>query len=237
MKSHHIRIPNYDMPIRFRPWFLVFTVIIIILLAFLGFTKFSQSLPLNDKLLHFLCFSLATGVFYFIFDVEEHAKRIWFWKHSPLIFTLFLCFLCGGILSEFVQSALPYKEFQIGDIIANLLGSSVGLCASYYMERYYRRRREIARLYQPLNLDSAYDQDDEEEELYNTQLLPMHHQNAMTQPKANKGKSVHFKDVWDEQEELFGIGSDTDEEAEASVAASNGHKPSKGRSYHTAVHP
>jgi hypothetical protein len=78
-------------------------------------------------------------------------------------------------------------------------------------------------------LDSVYDQDDEEEELYNTQLLPMHHRNAVAQPKANKGKSVHFKDVWDEQEELFGIGSDGDEEAEVSVGASNGHKPSKGR--------
>lgn len=52
----------------------------------------------------------------------------------------------------------------------------------------------------------------------------------MTQPKTNKGKSVHFKDVWDEREELFGIGSDTDEEAEVSVGASNGHKPSKASS-------
>ena len=42
-----------------------------VLLAFLGFTNFSRSLPLNDKLLHFLCFCVATGVFYFIFDVEE----------------------------------------------------------------------------------------------------------------------------------------------------------------------
>ena len=40
-------------------------------LAFLGFTNFSHALPLNDKLLHFLCFMVATGVFYFIFDVEE----------------------------------------------------------------------------------------------------------------------------------------------------------------------
>ena len=50
---------------------MVFTCAIMILLAMLGFTNFSRSLPLNDKLLHFICFSIATGVFYFIFDVEE----------------------------------------------------------------------------------------------------------------------------------------------------------------------
>jgi hypothetical protein len=42
-----------------------------VMLAFLGFTNFSHALPLNDKLLHFICFALATGVFYFIVDVEE----------------------------------------------------------------------------------------------------------------------------------------------------------------------
>jgi hypothetical protein len=41
------------------------------ILALLGFTNFSRALPLNDKVLHFLCFSIATAVFYFIVDVEE----------------------------------------------------------------------------------------------------------------------------------------------------------------------
>jgi hypothetical protein len=35
------------------------------------------------------------------------------------------------------------KEFQIGDVVANLLGSSVGLYISYYLEKYYRHRREV----------------------------------------------------------------------------------------------
>lgn len=149
MKSHHLRIPKYEMPIRFRPvitmihasynlfvhpwlqWFLVFTCFIMVVLAFLGFTNFSRSLPLNDKLLHFLCFCIATGVFYFIIDVEEcvckllryhhiylnfyhnirSVRRIWFWRHSAIIFTGFTCFFCGGILSEFVQAALPVSLF------------------------------------------------------------------------------------------------------------------------------
>lgn len=148
MKSHHVRIPKYEMPIRLRPvittipllhsfvqepslqWFLVFTCFIMLVLAFLGFTNFSRSLPLNDKLLHFLCFCIATAVFYFIIDVEEcvvycygikistqfyyndrSSRRIWFWRHSALIFTGFTCFFCGGILSEFVQAALPVQFF------------------------------------------------------------------------------------------------------------------------------
>lgn len=50
---------------------MAFTCLIMALLAFLGFTNFSRALPLNDKILHFLCFGVATGVFYFIIDVEE----------------------------------------------------------------------------------------------------------------------------------------------------------------------
>jgi hypothetical protein len=45
-----------------------------VLLAFLGFTDFSRALSLNDKLLHFLCFMIATGVFYFIVDIEEYVS-------------------------------------------------------------------------------------------------------------------------------------------------------------------
>ncbi|KAJ7111577.1 hypothetical protein C8R43DRAFT_158050 [Mycena crocata] len=211
MKSYRVRIPKYEnLPVRLRPWFLIFTCVVMITLAFLGFTNFSRSLPLNDKALHFLCFGIATGVFYFIFDVEEDARRIWFWRHSALIFTAFVCFFCGGILSEFVQSMLPYKEFQFGDVVANLLGSSVGLLASYHMERYYRKRREIARLYQPLDTDYMSDLEDDDDPLAGTQLLPTHH--AASAPKGGQHKSTRITDVWDEREEFFGIGGDSDDE-------------------------
>ncbi|KAK0225865.1 hypothetical protein IW262DRAFT_716048 [Armillaria fumosa] len=208
MKSYHVRIPKYDMPIRLRPYFFVFTCIIMVLLALLGFTNFSRALPLNDKLLHFLCFCVATGVFYFIFDVEEDARRIWFWRHSGLIFTAVVCFFCGGILSEIVQSLLPYKEFQLGDVVANLLGSSLGLWSAYYMEKYYRHRREIARLYRPLDTEPLSDEDDDDP-LRGTQLLPTH--NTQT-AKGGKQTATRMTDVWDEQEELFGIGDDSDDD-------------------------
>ncbi|KAJ7905567.1 hypothetical protein B0H14DRAFT_2660746 [Mycena olivaceomarginata] len=202
MKSHRVRIPKYEhLPIRLRPWFLLFTTLVMFVLAFLGFTNFSRSLPLNDKALHFLCFGLATG----------DQRRVWFWRNSALIITGFVCFFCGGILSEFVQSMLP----------ANLLGSSVGLFASYHMERYYRKRREvrllnqplifithpsqIARLYQPLDAGSMSDLEDEDD---GVQLLPTH----AAAPKGGQKGVTRLTDVWDEREELFDIGGDSEDE-------------------------
>ncbi|KAI0766511.1 hypothetical protein BC629DRAFT_1292960 [Irpex lacteus] len=219
MRSHHLKIPVYDVPLRFRPWFVLFTSLVMITLAFLGFTNFAHALPINDKLLHFFCLMLATGIFYFIFDVEEDAKRIWFWRYAPLISTGIVCFFFGGILSEVVQSLLPYKEFQMGDVIANLLGSSLGLYIAYHLERYYRHRREVRFLlllpvYFPLLLS---DEDEDYDLEAGTQLLPTHttdvNVNTMTNNGNNGGKPTapvkgksRLGNVWDESEELFDIG-------------------------------
>jgi len=185
-----------------------------LLLAMLGFTNFSRSLPLNDKLLHFICFCIATAVFYFIFDVEEDSRRIWFWRHAGLIFTAIVCFFFGGIVSEFVQSMLPSKEFQFGDIVANLLGSAIGLYVAYYLERYYRYRREISRLYRPLHSDYLSESDEED----STQLLPSHYipTNSNSKPNTANSKLNHnnLSDVWDEREEIFGVGDDSDDEGD-----------------------
>ncbi|CDO69211.1 hypothetical protein BN946_scf185042.g113 [Trametes cinnabarina] len=205
------------MPLRFRPWFVVFTCVILIVLALLGFTNFSHALPLNDKLLHFLCMALATGVFYFIFDVEEDARRIWFWRSAPLIFSGIVCFFFGGIISEIVQSMLPYKEFQAGDIAANLLGSTLGLYIAYHLERYYRHRREISRLYQPLDTDGL-SEDEQDSDVDATQLLPLYHEPRRPSKPNRAGaarKAVRIADVWDEREELFDIGDESDEDEEA----------------------
>ena len=98
---------------------------------------------------------------YRLSSLSSDARRIWFWRYSPVIFTGFVCFFAGGIVSEIVQSMLPvcplppifgpsrliltpqYKEFQIWDVVANLLGSSVGLYIAYHLEKYYRHRREV----------------------------------------------------------------------------------------------
>lgn len=40
-------------------------------------------------------------------NAARDARRVWFWRESPLIFTGVFCFFLGGIVSEFVQSMLP----------------------------------------------------------------------------------------------------------------------------------
>lgn len=180
-----------------------------IILAFLGLTNFSRSLPLNDKLLHFMCLGIATGVFYFIFDVEEDARRIWFWRHSGLIFTAITCFFFGGLVSEIIQSLLPHKRFDFGDVVANVLGSSVGLYTSYHLEKHYRSRREISRLYRPLDTEDLCEENSDDDTPIGTQLLPLFHSQASTDTPKIKAYHVNrLGDVWDEREELFGIGGD-----------------------------
>lgn len=237
MKSYRFHVPKYNFPFRLRPWFLAFTCAAMVILALLGFRE--RALPLNDKLLHFFCFMIATGVFYFIIDIEESARRIWFWRYFNLIFSLFVCFFCGGILSEVVQSLLPYKEFQLGDVAANLLGSSLGLIVSFHFEKYYRYRREISRLYRPLENDSLSDFEDDLEVL-GTQLLPTHYSHGnsgSSYPQPATGRTampfgpdglgqerskkkpkgnVRFAapEVRNEREELFDIGEDSEDEYE-----------------------
>ena len=49
-------------------------------------------------------------------------------------------------VTAFLTFCLQYKEFQVGDVAANLLGSSLGLYIAYHLERYYRHRREVRHL-------------------------------------------------------------------------------------------
>ena len=55
----------------------------------------------------------------------------------------------GAVSSEFMQAALPYKEFQMGDIVANLFGACLGLYSAESLDRYRRSRQELSRLYLP----------------------------------------------------------------------------------------
>lgn len=75
---------------------------------------------------------------------------------------------------------------------------------------------QLSRLYQPLSATTPEYEDDGDEE-NEFQLLPTHHK---------KGKT-RLTDVWDEREELFGVGEDSDEEngREQNSNLSNVHAP------------
>jgi hypothetical protein len=94
----------------------------------------------------------------------------------------------------------------------------------------YQTSRQISRLYRPLSASSSslnLDFSDEDEES-GTQLLPLHNK-PDTPPSAlfpqntnKKGKgrarsgSLALADVWDEREDLFGVGDDDDENEDSS---------------------
>ncbi|CAE6419567.1 unnamed protein product [Rhizoctonia solani] len=218
MRSYKLRMPGkLDLPVRVRPSFIALTFIIMLLLSLLGFTNLAHDI-INDKLEHFLGLGTATALFYLIFDVEEDARRIWIWRHFSIIATLIMCFFFGGIVSEIVQSFFPNKTFQAGDIMVGQLTwvnrgiiwqvprlglsdaySPVVTAAAYMFERHHRHRREIARLYQPLNAGEPSPNSSEED-----LSLPLH-----TNPSKPKG-SARVGNVWDHnsREELFGIGED-----------------------------
>jgi len=188
-----------------------------IVLAILGFTNIANGWHVNDKVLHFVCLGFASGVFYFIFDVDEDARRIWFWRYSGLMASSFICLFLGGIVSEIVQSLLPYKRFEFGDVVANLLGASLGLYISFHIESYYRKRREIARLYKPLHDDGGASTDDEDET--GPLFSPTSQHPAASAPTAvsNHGRKssfppMQFKNVWDDRMDVFDIGDDEDDE-------------------------
>lgn len=88
----------------------------------------------NDKLLHCVTFFLLTIVFYWIIDTN---------RRRTLNLTLVVCTLGLGVGSEVLQALLPNgREFDLFDVVANVVGSlaGLGLC-SWYHKRMLERKR------------------------------------------------------------------------------------------------
>lgn len=157
-------------PVKIRPAFCIITVVNIIILAIIGFSRTSQSIILPKNLFHFFGFALITSLFYSIPDIEDSLKVIWYWNYFNEILTGFVCFFLGGFGSEFIQLFLPWKVFSWGDLLANELGCLTGYQLSRSLHRRYRSRLELSSLYEPLgasgsssrDLDLSSEQDDEE---------------------------------------------------------------------------
>ncbi|KAI3475893.1 hypothetical protein L1887_62653 [Cichorium endivia] len=139
-------------------------------------------------------------MFYMIWDVDEPARTSYLWRNASLILSAITCLLVGGIGSEIVQSLLPYKQFQIGDIVANLLGSSLGLWFSYHLEKRYRARRELERLYAPLDIEDYGDLLDDEDDGADLDPTPNPRSSLKTSSStAGANKKTRFAaDVWDD---------------------------------------
>ncbi|EAA30685.1 hypothetical protein GE21DRAFT_10436 [Neurospora crassa] len=110
---------------------------LLLLSAYAGLSSLHmpQGTLLNDKTLHFFVFFLLTVTFYWILDTTR--RRI-------LHLTLSVVTLGMGVGSEFVQAAIPNngREFDPYDILANLVGSllGLGLCGWYHKRMLERKR-------------------------------------------------------------------------------------------------
>ncbi|KAM0667924.1 hypothetical protein ACQRIT_002791 [Beauveria bassiana] len=110
-------------------------LLLLLLAAYAGLTKLQLGHLVNDKVLHFSTFFLLTVVFYWVVDTN---------RRRTINMTFIICTLILGVGSEFLQSFLPNdREFDIYDIVANLVGSLLGLgLCSWYHRRMLERRRQ-----------------------------------------------------------------------------------------------
>ncbi|KAH8904549.1 hypothetical protein BR93DRAFT_819139 [Coniochaeta sp. PMI_546] len=108
--------------------------LLLLLVGYAGLSSLQVDSLVNDKVLHFVTFFILTVVFYWIVDTN---------RRRTLNFTLVTCTLCLGVGSEFLQGFLPNgRDFDLYDILANIIGSlaGLGLC-SWYHKRMLERRR------------------------------------------------------------------------------------------------
>ncbi|PFH56378.1 hypothetical protein XA68_16597 [Ophiocordyceps unilateralis] len=110
-------------------------LLLLLAAAYAGLSTLQLGNFVNDKVLHTVTFFLLTVVFYWIVDTN---------RRRTLNMTLVVCTLILGVGSEFVQSFLPNdRDFDLYDIVANVVGSlaGLGLCSWYHRRMLERRRK------------------------------------------------------------------------------------------------
>ncbi|POR35911.1 Uncharacterized protein TPAR_03905, partial [Tolypocladium paradoxum] len=108
----------------------------LLLAGYAGLSSLQLGQYVNDKVLHLLIFFSLTVNFYWIFDTTR--RRI-------INMTLVVVTIVLGAGSEAMQGALPNgRNFDVYDIVANLVGSlaGLGLCSLYHKRMLERRRQK-----------------------------------------------------------------------------------------------
>jgi len=99
--------------LRMRNFYLILTVVMIILLFYFsvaGVSRGTKGAAYSDKLEHFLAYFLLSFLLYKTISQDKIA---------------FLAAGTYGLLLEFVQLALPYRNFSFSDIAVNYFASSL----------------------------------------------------------------------------------------------------------------
>jgi len=85
--------------------------------------------PAYDKILHFGTFGLLT----ILFALPRNARPLWFWL-------IFVPAVIGASL-ELMQLQIPFREADIFDWLADILGSFVSFIFILFINRVYANRK------------------------------------------------------------------------------------------------
>lgn len=112
-----------------RPWY--FVVLMVLMWAPLN----GLGVPLDNYILglradHLLHASVFIPCVFFLWDIISPKWFVW------------LCSAAIGLLSEGVQWLLPYRGFDINDLVANVIGVTLGMVVIILFRQAVRRRRQ-----------------------------------------------------------------------------------------------
>ncbi|KAI8070477.1 hypothetical protein BC940DRAFT_296212 [Gongronella butleri] len=114
---------------------LVVIFFLLILMGVLGFAPIHMHENVNDKVLHFMTFCILSICIYYLWNLS-------FQRNLALTGGVLLVMAIG---SEFIQGLLPYRTFDVWDIVANLSGGSTGLAIAFGLDYAWAARKEHQR--------------------------------------------------------------------------------------------
>ena len=111
-------------------WAVAWTIAIQVLLCLPGSTIPSGGLfniPQLDKIVHVILFGGCTALWCYYFYLKKKSAA----SLKTVFFIIYLLVAANGIILEFIQrDYIPNRSFDEGDIIADILASSIayGIC-------------------------------------------------------------------------------------------------------------
>lgn len=100
------------------------TVLITSVMSFISIDPFIAKFLIQDKLLHFLIFTVITFLAY---ASNFKIKRIF----------LFSLLILYGFLIEVIQNSLEYRTFELYDLLSDIIGVFVGYMSWKYLKKFY----------------------------------------------------------------------------------------------------
>ncbi|KAG4093534.1 hypothetical protein H8356DRAFT_1697044 [Neocallimastix lanati (nom. inval.)] len=99
----------------------ILTGIFLLYCAYLGFAprdwvKLPKFIDGHDQILHCIIFFIVTTLLNFILIIQ---RSFLYWAG------VFIGMIAWSVISEGIQSLFPYKIFDVGDIIGNLIGTTL----------------------------------------------------------------------------------------------------------------